>query len=186
MQFQRVQNAAGIVINLTKTFVTVIALYPAGVEFFCAEIMVGNGGSFGYNHLIVNIFHNNAFARVVRQGKMMRIIDVRVHVNTAEQFDCLINVSGFFKKISKGSSSCEGRFAGVLMGFNVVARNKVGNGKAFFVDTVKRDKKSAQRHILILKSFRQISLAETVKRYVKRRNVFVTVCRKSVKHNAGA
>ena len=148
--------------------------------------MIGNSRGFGNNHLIVNIFHNNTFACVVRQGKMMRIIDVRVHVNTAEKFDCLINVSGSFKKISKGSSSCEGGFAGVLMCFNVVAGNKVGNSKALLVDTVKGNKKSAQRHILSLKSFRQISLAETVKRYVKSRNVFVTVCRKSVKHNAGA
>ena len=52
--------------SFAEAGIAVIALLQPYVQFLLAQVMVGRSWRLYYDHLVVNIFHNHAFARSLK------------------------------------------------------------------------------------------------------------------------
>ena len=100
--------------------------------------MIGNDLRLRYQHFVVYILHNHAFARGVRNGQMMRNADGGMHIVLLQQRDGFVHRCRPVQQQADGCGGGQAGPAGLLMVLLVVPSRQIGHHQALIIHAVQR------------------------------------------------
>ena len=100
------------------------------------EVVVGDDGGVGRDHLPVDVLHHYRASGGVGDGIVVGYAYVGVHVDALEEFQGLFDRGCAVEDVLQGGGRCEVGLAAVLMGLDIVAGHQVRDGETLLVDAV--------------------------------------------------